>query len=256
MKISFIVLTKNEEKNLQKCLFSIKQIADEIIILDEHSTDKTEEIARQFNSITIQNKNSDNFSAAHNLGMKKAKNEWIFFIDADEELVGNVEGVKSVEDIVAFRIKRKDFMLGKEINHGENGYWNDIRLVKKGSGKWIGKVHEVFEPNDKVKIGMLACCHLKHYPHQTIREFLKEVNTYSDIRAQELFEQKITSSVWQIALYPLGKFVTDYFFLLGFLDGTAGFIIAAMMSFYSFLVRAKLYILCRGNTNKISQPQH
>jgi len=250
MKISFVILTKNEEKNIERCLDSIKNYADEIIVLDEFSNDKTVEIAKKYQAIVIQNKNGDDFSAARNLGTEKTKNEWCFFIDCDEELVGKIGEIGEIGEIggiAAYRIKRKDNLWGTEIKHGENGLWNEIRLLKKGSGKWVGKVHERYIVNENCR-GTTCCAptqnaYLKHYPHQTMREFLDEINKYSDLRAAELFEEGVKSDVWQIALYPLGKFIVDYVLLLGFLDGTRGFVIAAMMSFYSFLVRSKLYML-------------
>ncbi len=244
MKISFVVLSHNEEKNIARCLSSIKNLADEILVIDESSADKTCEIAKGFGARIISHKNSDDFAAARNLGMEKARNEWVFFVDSDEVLKGGLDDINSL-DKDNYRLRRVDEMWGRKIMHGENGVWNEIRLVKKNSGGWVGKVHEVFETRDET--GQLENVRLRHYPHQTIREFLDEINRYSEIRAQELFVHGAKSSVWQIILFPFGKFILDYVLLLGFLDGTPGFVIAVMMSFHSFLVRSKLYILCRDN---------
>lgn len=82
---------------------------------------------------------------------------------------------------------------------------------------------------------------LNHYPHPTVKDFLKEINYYSTLRAKELLEQRKSANIFSIIFYPLGKFVFTYFLKLGFLDGPAGFGYAFMMSFHSFLVRAKLY---------------
>ncbi len=243
LKITFAILTRNEEKNIERCLKSIKPLADEILVLDENSADKTREIARSFGAKIIQNNNSADFAAARNLGMEKAEKEWIFFIDADEKVIGEIREIGEIGKIGGFKIRRKDFMWGCEIRHGENGAWNEIRLVKKGSGQWEGKVHERFVLNDGDAAPAPHCMALRHYPHQTMREFLAEINDYSEMRAHELHEQGKKSSVWQIMAYPVGKFIWDYFFLLGILDGTPGFVIAVMMSLYSFLTRAKLYLL-------------
>ena len=242
IKISFVVLTKNEEKNIERCLQSIKPLADEILVLDEFSTDKTVEIAKRFDARVIQNKNSDDFAAARNLAMEQAKNEWVFLIDSDEEMIGGLEGIE-VLGVDCYRIRRTDVMWGKELKHGENGLWNEVRFAKKDAGKWEGRVHEVFKTQGSV--GQLNDVYLKHYPHQSVAEFLSEINLYSEIRARELCDMRTKSSVWQIMFYPLGKFLLDYVFLLGFLDGTPGFVLSVMMSFYSFLVRSKLYLLNR-----------
>lgn len=242
MKISFVVLTRNEEKNIGRCLSSLKSFADEILVLDEFSTDKTVGIAEKFGARVIQNKNSDDFAAARNFAMEHARNEWVFFVDSDEEMIGGLEGIGGLDEN-CFRIRRADVMWKRELEHGENGTWNEVRLVKKDAGKWQGRVHEVFKTQDT--IGQLNDIYLKHYPHQSVAEFLTEINLYSDIRAKELWDTGVKSGIWQIAFYPLGKFLLDYVFLLGFLDGTPGFVVAAMMSFYSFLVRSKLYLLNR-----------
>lgn len=245
MKISAIILSKNEEKNIERCLNSVKDFSDEILLLDEFSQDNTVEIAKKFGAKIIKNRNSEDFSFARNKGSKNAKNKWVFYIDADEELVGSLPDLEKAEqdDIFAFKIKRKDFLWGREIEHGENGKWNEIRLLNKNSGMWRGKIHEVFVT--KKEAAFLKFCFLRHYPHQTVSEFLSEINKYSDIRAKELNNLKVKSTVFDIAFYPLAKFLYDYIFLFGFLDGVHGFVIASLMSFYSFLVRSKLYILRR-----------
>ncbi len=250
LKLSFVILTKNEEKNLERCLKSIQKFADEIIIIDEFSHDKTIDVAGKFNAVLIQNENSEDFGRARNLGLEKAKNEWVFFVDADEILKFQNSNFKTQienSNFKSYKIKRVDEMWGREIKHGENGRWNEIRLMSKDAGCWMGEVHERFEPEDEGGIGDLKDIVLKHYPHQSVSEFLDEVNFYSELRAKELFEQGIKSNVWKIILYPFCKFVLDYFLWLGFLDGAPGFVIAAMMSLHAFLVRTKLYLLCRQN---------
>jgi hypothetical protein len=88
---------------------------------------------------------------------------------------------------------------------------------------------------------------LLHYPHPTIAEFLKEINYYTDIRAKELYRRKVFVRWWDILLYPKAKFILNYFLRRGLLDGSAGFVFAVMMSFHSFLVRGKLWLLWQKN---------
>lgn len=244
MKITFVVLTKNEEKNIERCLRSIKSLADEILVFDEFSTDETVEIAKKFGARVIQNKNSDDFAAARNFAMEKTKNEWVLYVDSDEVLQSRIQTLSSFSlssGAECCRIRRIDVMWYRELKHGENGLWNEVRLVKKNAGKWEGRVHEVLKSQGDT--GQLNDIYLKHYPHQSLAEFLTEINLYSEIRAKELCDAGEKSGVWQIAFYPLGKFILNYLLRLGFLDGTQGFVVAAMMSFYSFLVRSKLYLL-------------
>jgi len=251
MKISAVILTKNEEYNIKRCLESL-DFCDEIIIIDDYSTDKTIDIINNVGNKNIcslhKRKLNNDFASQRNFGLKKASNEWVLFIDADEEVTKEL--AKEVRSYVldcewkeseAFYIKRRDFFWGKELKYGEVKKVREqgiIRLVKKNSGQWVGAVHEVFYSNEKA--GQLKGF-LNHYPHPTLKEFIDDVNRYSSIRAEELFNQGIGSNVFQIIFFPFGKFFYNYFFNLGFLDGPAGFAYAFMMSFHSFLVRAKLY---------------
>lgn len=244
MKISAIVLTKNEEKNIEACLQSLT-FCDEVIVVDDFSTDSTAQIAKEHNATIIPRKLEGGFSAQRNFGMERAKNDWVLFIDADErvspELQKEIESLDRESAIQTYYIPRRDFWWGTELRYGEvqkvrrNGL---IRLIKKGSGQWTGAVHEEFKTDKPT--GKLTTF-LDHYPHQTLKEFIHEINVYSTLRARELSSQGKTVSIFSILAYPFFKFILVYFVYLGFLDGPAGFAYAFLMSFHSFLVRAKLY---------------
>ena len=245
MNLSAVVLTKNEEKNIDICLRSLT-FCMEIIVVDDNSTDNTENSAKKYNVIFLKRPLNNNFAAQRNFGLEKATGDWVLFIDADEVITAelaleiqntlNAPGKKN-----GFALKRRDFWWGKELKHGETlaarsqGF---VRLVKKGCGIWSREVHEVMQVSGEVG-------HLKyfinHYPHPTIKCFLEKINTYTSMRAQELLKSGKTTNTFQIITYPLGKFILTYFIKLGFLDGPAGFTYAFFMSFHSFLVRAKLY---------------
>ena len=135
-------------------------------------------------------------------------------------------------------MKRKDFFLGRWLKYGETANVKLLRLVKKGSGEWKRRVHEVFETKGEtteLKNPIL------HYPHPTISEFLESINFHSSLHSQVLFEEGKKTNLFEIIFYPLGKFCLNYFWRLGFLDGIQGLIMALMMSLHSFLARAKLY---------------
>lgn len=250
--ISVIVITKNEEKNILDCLESVLW-ADEIIIVDDNSDDRTIEVVKNlFNKrIKIYSKALDgDFASQRNYALSKATKKWVFFLDADERVTSKlreeineflIEHVKNA-NINGFYIKRKDIMWGKELKHGETGDIKLLRFAKKGAGIWKGKVHEVWEVdgNTSEMEGNII-----HFPHQTIDEFLSEINFYTTLRAKELYENKIEGSIKNIILYPKGKFIKNYFVKLGFLDGIEGFIFAIFMSLHSFLVRGKLWLLWR-----------
>ena len=251
MKISAVILTKNEEKNIERCLKSL-EFVDEIIIVDDYSADRTVEIVHKVLNVhkvykVFQRKLKKDFASQRNFGLEKASNDWVLFLDADEtitsELKQEIMSLVTLRVTNAFYLKRRDYFWGKELKHGEVKKVRDngiVRLVKKDSGKWMGTVHEIFYTANK--IGTLEN-YLNHYPHQILKEFINDINYYSSIRAEELFNQEVKSNVVQIIFYPLVKFIYNYFILLGFLDGAAGFAYSFMMSFHSFLVRAKLYQL-------------
>ena len=145
----------------------------------------------------------------------------------------------------AFYLRRIDYFWNHELKFGEIKKVR-IRLLKKNSGTWMGNVHEEFRiKNSKLKIAKLNN-YINHYPHPTLKEFISDVNNYSSIRAEELFNRGTKTNVFEIIFLPFGKFIYNYFFNLGFLDGAVGFTYSFMMSFHSFLVRSKLYQL----TNK------
>jgi len=259
MKLTALILTKNEEKNIEKCLKSL-DFCDEVIIMDDYSTDKTVELVHNVFKVIkfikysiLQKKLNNDFALQRNIGMSKATNDWVLFIDADEELTLNLQNeIKSVisnpqltNQINSFYIKRQDYFWNQKLRYGEVKKVREqgiVRLVKKNSGKWMGNVHEVFYTSKNV--GRLKGF-IKHYPHQTLKEFINDVNRYSDIRSEELFNRGTRTNVFEIIFFPFGKFIFNYLFNLGFLDREAGFTYAFMMSFHSFLVRAKLYQLTR-----------
>jgi len=250
MKISAVILTKNEEKNIEKCLKSLEFI-DEIIVIDDCSSDKTLETVHKVLKVNkvykvFQRKLNGDFAEQRNFAMTKASNDWVLFVDADETISSHLrEEIELKINENAFYIKRKDFFWGKELKYGEVRRMRQmglIRFMRKGSGRWYGEVHEEFRiKNLELRIGKLKN-YINHYPHQSLKEFIEDVNYYSSLRADELYSQGKSVNVFEIVVWPLGKFIYNYFLQLGFLDGVQGFVYAFMMSFHSFLVRAKLYV--------------
>ncbi len=249
--LSVVILTKNEEKNIIDCLESVSW-ADEILLIDDYSTDRTIEVTKNFDlnkKVTIIKKRLDNdFSSQRNFGILKAKYDWILFVDADERVTKELReeihlvliSEKTNPAFYGFYLSRKDVMWGKMIKHGEMGSIRLLRLIKKGSGKWKGKVHEQFIAEKRVEElenGLL------HFPHQSISDFLTEINFYTSIRSKELFNLGVQTNILQIIFYPMAKFIMNYLVKQGIRDGTEGLILAIIMSFHSFLVRGKLWIL-------------
>jgi len=251
--ISAVVLTKNEEKNIVPCIKSLWW-CDEIIIIDDYSTDQTVRKIQSANRRTklkiFKRRLNGDFANQRNFGLEKAKGEWVLFIDADERVTPALaaEIKKKIFKIrcSGFYLKRQDFWVGKWLKYGETGNIKLLRLGKKSSGKWKRPVHEVWKI--KGKIGILKNP-LLHYPHQTITEFIKNINLYTDLNANFFYKQGVKTSFWQIFAYPLGKLLINYFWKRGFLDGLPGFVFALLMSFHSFLTRSKLWLLWQKSTS-------
>ena len=246
VKFSVVILTRNEEENILDCLETLLSI-DEVIIVDDNSQDRTLEIIKNQKTrkikIYLRSLNLD-FSKQRNFALSKAKNDWVLFLDADErlseDLVREIKSKIKKSNFEGFFIKRRDVLWGRKLTYGETGNIKLLRLARKNVGKWTGKVHEVW--NVGGNIGELDN-ELIHFPHQKIREFLSEISLYSSIRAEELHQEKVRASALDVILYPKAKFFLNYFLRLGFFDGLPGLIVALMMSFHSFLVRAKLWLL-------------
>lgn len=248
MKITCVILTKNEEKNIQNSLSSVS-FCDEIIVLDDESTDKTRDIAEKFHVKVLSHALNNNFAAQRNYGLEQAHNEWVLFIDADEvvskKLSQSIQSVIKENKADGFYIHRQDEMFKKVLKHGELYNKKFLRLARKDAGKWVGQVHEEWSINGKTQTlsGVLM-----HYPHQTLAEFISEINFYTTLRAEELHTQGVRSSMFQIIFYTKAKFIKVYIVKGGFLDGVPGLIYSLCMSLHSFLVRGKLYLLQNKNS--------
>lgn len=246
MNITAIVLTKNEEDNIKRCIESLRW-CNETIIVDDYSADKTAELARTMRARIYQHGLNNNFAAQRNFGLSKARYDWVLFIDADER-VGNElkeeikKELKKSSHINGYFFKRKDFFLGRWLKYGETNQVKLLRLGRKDKGNWQRAVHEQWIINGPTKTLQAP---LEHFPHQTVSEFIDSINKFTTIEAKQRFHKKLRLTLSELIFKPLAKFMVNYFFRLGFLDGVPGLIMAVLMSYHSFLVRIKLWHLER-----------
>lgn len=245
MNLSVVILTKNEEKNIVECLKSLS-FADEIIVVDDDSTDNTAQVSKELGARVFTRKLNSNFAAQRNYGLEKARGSWVLFIDADElvsralrdEIIQTTSN--PTHSYSGFYIKRADYLWGKELKYGETGKIKLLRLAKGNIGKWKRRVHEVWEiEGNKLTLKNP----ILHYPHPTVADFVVHINRYSTLHAKANKEEGKSASVIKIIVWPIGKFIHNYFIKLGFLDGIVGFIIALSMSFSSFLAWSKIWLI-------------
>lgn len=248
MGVSAIILTKDNREIIKRCIDSIS-FAEEIIVVDDFSTDETRKEAKRLGAKVYKRKLDNNFAEQRNFGIKKTKGKWILFVDSDEvvtkELGDEIIQVTSNPFIrtEGFYIKRQDFMWDKKIKHGEMGNTKLLRLARNGAGKWKRRVHEYWNVVGRTK-SLNNPIH--HYPHENLKEFIKSINWFSTLHAKENQKEGKRSNVLKIIAWPKGHFIVNWILKRGFLDGTRGFVIALIMSFHSFLAWSKLWIYQKG----------
>lgn len=248
--ITLVVLTKDEQDNIVRCLTSLLW-CDEIILVDD-SSDDTISLAKKAagGKLRIIQTKSTDFAEIRNESLDKATHDWVLFIDADEEVSSNLasEIMDSIKNtnVDGFIFKRNDFFLGRWLKYGETAKVKLLKLGrKKAGGTWQRQVHETWNISgkiDELKNPIL------HYPHPTVGEFLSRISRWTELDAETFYRLGKRVSWWQIIAYPKAKFIRSYLFWQGFRDGMPGLIMALMMSFHSFLTRAKLYQLQKENS--------
>lgn len=235
MTISTIILTKNNQDTLKRLITSLSW-CDEIIVVDDQSVDNTVRLAKKLAAKVFIRSLNNNFAAQRNFGLTQVTADWAFFVDTDEVVTpGLAAEIKSVLNSAAngFFITRLDYFLGKKLIFGETGHINLLRLARTNTGRWYRPVHE----NWRIKgsVGQLKSP-LYHRPHPTLAGFLDKINHYTDIEAKHR-----SFSLLELFFYPPAKFIHNYVFKLGILDGLPGLVMALMMSLHSLLVRLKVY---------------
>lgn len=239
--LTAVVLTKNEAQNLPRCLASLK-FCDHILVIDDDSTDDTVKIAKKFGAEVILHPLNSDFSAQRNFALSKSTNDWTLFVDADEEvspeLAAHIPHIIRFTSVQGFYLNRFDVLWGQVMQHGD-ARTGLLRLGRTQAGQWQGVVHETWGIPGRVESDPAP---LMHYPHPSLVEFLRHLNTYSSLRAAELRSQNYHPSLWEVIFLPKAKFLHLWIWKLGFLDGTRGFISAMLMAFYTFMTRAKLWL--------------
>ena len=242
MKISVVLITFNEADRLEAALKSVEGIADEIVVVDSHSTDETEKIALKHTDRFFR-REWTNYADQKNYANSKAAFPWILSLDADERLSpGLRQEILSLKEedqaASAFSVPRQAYYLGRWIRH--SGWYPDrkVRLFRNNNASWEGEfVHESLEVEGEVKKlqGIL-----QHFTYRDLSDQLLRVDTYSSLGAQKLYADQKRCRWHHLWALPFFSFLRTYVWKAGFLDGQAGFIIAVMQGYGVFARYAKL----------------
>ena len=239
-KLSAVISAYNEEKNIERCLKSLS-FADEIVVVDNSSTDKTAALAKKFTDKVFTQKNDPAaVDLQKNFGFEKATSEWILSIDADEEVSKQLREeielvIKKRTIISGYWLPRQNYIFGKWIEH--SGWYPDyqLRLFKRGKGKYVkAHVHEPIAIEGET--GHLRH-NIIHHNYETIAQFLnKTVSLYAPNEAEERLRTGYEFSYFDAIRFPLNEFLSRFFARKGYKDGFHGLILAIFMGFYHFIV--------------------
>lgn len=244
-KLSVVISAFNEEKKIADCLFSVK-FADEIILVDNTSTDKTQEVSRKFTTKIFTRPNNPMLNVNKNFGFTKATGDWILSLDADEKIPNDLaEEIKSIlkiknNKINGYWIPRKNIIFGKWLEH--TGWYPDhqLRLFRKGKGRFEEKhIHEMIKldgESDYLKNPML------HNSYENITQFLqKTFLIYAPNEADNLTKNGYKFDWKDSIRFPLKEFLSRFFAREGYKDGLHGLVLSFLMAFYHLIIFVNIW---------------
>jgi len=252
--ISVVIITYNEEENIQRCIESVKKIADEVIVIDSFSDDNTVSIATAMGAMVKQSK-FNGYINQKNKAISLATNNYVLLLDADEflteELANSILQEKKAFSFKAYAMKRCNIFSGTPIRHGLWYPDKKLRLFDKRYGNCGGlNPHDRIVMKEDVKVKLLKG-DMMHAAFNSVAEYQFRNEQVSTIVAQSIYEAGIKKSPLKIIVSPLWTFINGYFLKMGFLEGYKGFLIASLTAQQSFLKYQKLRQLQRQHISEI-----
>ena len=254
-KISAVIITFNEERNIERCLLSLKDVVDEMVVVDSFSKDKTKEICERHGARFIEHAFEGHIQQK-NWAATQAHYDYVLSLDADEALHENLKqsilAVKENWTHDGYYMNRLTNYCGKWVKHC--GWYPDkkLRLWNRTKGKWGGT-----NPHDKFELltGDKSTKHIKgdllHYSYYTREDHYKQIRYFTDILAKAQFKDGKKAPLLVLLFSPVVKFFKDYFIKLGFLDGATGFTICRLSAYATFVKYRKLRNLIRSKGEKM-----
>jgi glycosyltransferase involved in cell wall biosynthesis len=251
--ISIVIITYNEARNIGRCLDAVKDIADDIVVLDSFSTDNTEAICKAKGARFFQH-TFEGHIEQKNKAISFAKYPHILSLDADEApdelLKAEIRKVKSNWKFDGYSMNRLTNYCGKWIKHC--GWYPDVklRLWDSRKGSWTGvNPHDKYELNNKSAATQHLDGNLLHYSYYAIEEHYKQAEKFSSIAANALLKNGKRVSTFMIPVKAIAKFIRNYFLKMGFMDGYYGFVICRISAYETYLKYSKLHQLQNNKTN-------
>ncbi len=278
-RLCIIILTKNEEKDIEAAIQNARQCADEVLVVDSGSTDRTVELAKKNGARVVFREWDNDFAAQRNFALTQTEADWVLYLDADERM--NAELLAAVKKIVAnnrpaagaenrnataagqassdapatilanktgrkqYSLQRKSVAFGKKFSYGPLHPDWVIRLFPRESVTWVGKVHE--HPECSLPLEKLPG-HLEHYTYRNWQEWEEKMARYSTLWAEEAYHKGRRASLPEALLHGIGSLFSTLLLRLGFLDGWMGICLCCMYFSYTMLKYLKLYGLQQRDT--------
>lgn len=251
MRISVVIIAKNEARNIAGCIKSAKLLSNDIIVVDSGSNDGTQQIAADAKAVLhlIEWKG---YGDARNTGAAKAQNDWIFALDADEriskKLADTIKKLSEPDSKLIYGCRRRNYLGTTLLRFGEWGSDTTYRLYNKNFAEWDdAMVHESLSGEGSEK-DMLEGF-LEHYTISNLYEFRIKLQQYAQLQAQHFFEQGKKANFFKRFFSPVVGFISGYIFKLGFLDGYMGLQVAKMNAYYTWLKYNLLYKMYKNQNS-------
>lgn len=247
LKLSGVIITFNEERNIERCLQSLVNVVDEIVVVDSYSTDNTKRICQKFSVKFIEQKFLG-YTEQKNFALEQTTHKHIVSLDGDEalsnELQKSIIKLKNNWGFDGYYVNRYNNFCGQWIKHSDWYPNKKLRVFDKSKAKWTGhKIHETIKLNNpNAEVGYLKG-DILHYTYQSYEEMDKKTEYFSSIAAQAYYEENKKATLWKLIWNPLWAFFKSYILRLGFLDGKNGFRICYQTWKITYLKYKKLRAL-------------
>jgi len=259
MAISVVINTRNEEKNLPRCLASVKGLADEIVVTDMESIDKTVEIAKKAGAKVFKHKQTGYVEPARNYAISKATGEWILILDADEETPPSL--VKKLKQLVKtgkadyYRLPRKNIVFGRWLEYSR--WWPDynIRFFKKGKVVWNEIIHSVPVTQGKgLDLEAKLDYAIVHHNYNSVSQYIVRMDRYTDIQAKALIGEGYKFDWQDLVKKPVGEFLSRYFVGEGYKDNVHGIALALLQALSEAVIYIKVWERGKFKEEEVKEP--